>query len=245
MTSNIYDDENFFKGYSQLDRSVKGLDGAPEWETMRSMLPDLNGADLLDLGCGFGWFCRFARQSGAASVHGIDVSEKMLSRAKADTKDAGIAYFKTDLESVELRPNRYDAAYSSLVFHYIADLRGLLAKIYASLKPEGRLVCSVEHPIYTASAAPQWIRHPAGFRTWPVDGYQREEARTTNWLAEGFTKQHRTFGTYINLLVGTGFTIERVVDWAPSAGQLAEHPEWEEELDRPMFLLMSARRLSD
>ena len=31
MTQNIYDDEEFFAGYSRLDRSVAGLDGAAEW----------------------------------------------------------------------------------------------------------------------------------------------------------------------------------------------------------------------
>jgi len=31
MTQNIYDNEEFFAGYSRLRRSVEGLDGAPEW----------------------------------------------------------------------------------------------------------------------------------------------------------------------------------------------------------------------
>ncbi|UUZ91779.1 hypothetical protein LJK87_40755 [Paenibacillus sp. P25] len=33
MTQNIYDNDEFFQGYSQLNRSVHGLDGAPEWPT--------------------------------------------------------------------------------------------------------------------------------------------------------------------------------------------------------------------
>ena len=56
MTQNIYDNAGFFAGYSQLRRSVDGLDGAPEWPTIRSMLPDLGGKRVVDLGCGFGWF---------------------------------------------------------------------------------------------------------------------------------------------------------------------------------------------
>ncbi|MGH7038053.1 MAG: class I SAM-dependent methyltransferase, partial [Stellaceae bacterium] len=85
MTQNIYDDEGFFAGYSRLPRSVHGLDGAPEWPTLRALIPDLRDRAVLDLGCGFGWFCRWARQAGAASVLGIDVSEKMLARAKTET----------------------------------------------------------------------------------------------------------------------------------------------------------------
>ena len=80
MTQNIYDNDDFFAGYSKLGRSVEGLDGAAEWPALRALLPDRAGARVLDLGCGFGWFCRWARGAGAAEVCGLDVSEKMLER---------------------------------------------------------------------------------------------------------------------------------------------------------------------
>src|SRR5262245_23890403 len=92
MTQNIYDDEKFFRGYSRLPRSVEGLDAAPEWPTLSGLVPDMRGQRVLDLGCGFGWFCRWARQEGAAQVLGVDVSKKMLSRAVAATSDTAIAY---------------------------------------------------------------------------------------------------------------------------------------------------------
>ena len=72
MTQNIYDDPEFFAGYSRLPRSLDGLDGAPEWPALRAMLPPLRGRRVLDLGCGFGWFCRWARQQGAAQVMGLE-----------------------------------------------------------------------------------------------------------------------------------------------------------------------------
>ncbi|MEJ8546260.1 class I SAM-dependent methyltransferase [Brevibacillus borstelensis] len=240
MTQNIYDNEEFFKGYSQLSRSVLGLDGAPEWPALRALLPDLYGARVLDLGCGFGWFCRWASQNGAASVVGIDVSENMLARGKRETRDSKIAYLRADMENLELQEGSYDLVYSSLAFHYVENLPGLMKEVYKSLKPGGSLVCSVEHPIYTASSGPGWIEHPDGHRAWPVDNYHHEGARKTNWLVEGVVKQHRTIGTYLNLLIGLGFSITRVVEWGPSKEQLDAHPEWEEELHRPMFLLISA-----
>jgi hypothetical protein len=43
MTQNIYDNESFFAVYSRLPRSVEGLDGAPEWPTLRAMLPEVSG----------------------------------------------------------------------------------------------------------------------------------------------------------------------------------------------------------
>src|SRR5262245_34716907 len=85
MTQNIYDDEEFFVGYSRLRRSVEGLDGAAEWPALRALLPDLRGRNVLDLGCGFGWFCRWACQQGATRVLGFDVSERMLAQAKETT----------------------------------------------------------------------------------------------------------------------------------------------------------------
>ena len=42
MTQNIYDNPEFFTGYSQLGRSTEGLAGAAEWPALRRLLPDLN-----------------------------------------------------------------------------------------------------------------------------------------------------------------------------------------------------------
>jgi len=78
VAQNIYDRPDFFEGYSQLDRSTEGLSGAPEWPALRAMLPDVRDLRVLDLGCGFGWFCRWAREHGAAEVLGLDLSERML-----------------------------------------------------------------------------------------------------------------------------------------------------------------------
>src|SRR5580704_15579412 len=149
MAQNIYDNDGFFSGYAQLPRSQKGLDGAPEWPSLRAMLPGLHGRKVLDLGCGYGWFCRWAREQGAAEVAGLDVSEKMLARAREDTPDAAVAYALADLDVAELPAASFDLIYSSLAFHYIADLERLLRQIHGALTSGGSLVFSAEHPIYT------------------------------------------------------------------------------------------------
>ena len=84
MTQNIYDNEEFFAGYSRLRRSVEGLDGAPEWPALRALLPDLRGLNVLDLGCGFGWFCRWAHQQGAVNVFGYRCLRKNVGAGKGD-----------------------------------------------------------------------------------------------------------------------------------------------------------------
>jgi SAM-dependent methyltransferase len=242
MTQNIYDNDTFFDGYSRLRRSVEGLDGAPEWPALRALLPDLDGRAVLDLGCGFGWFCRWARAAGAARVLGIDISEKMLARARAETSDAAITYTRADMEALALSPASFDLAYSSLALHYVEDLERLMTVVHRALVPGGRLVFSVEHPIFTAPARPGWSTNEAGRKTWPVDRYLEEGPRTTDWLAKGVVKQHRTLASYLNLLVGRGFAIGHVEEWGPTEVQIAATPEWAIERERPPFLLVAAQR---
>jgi len=242
MTQNIYDDPTFFAGYSQLPRSVDGLASAPEWSSLQALLPDLRQARIVDLGCGFGWFCRWARQQGAAQVLGVDVSDNMLARAQASTSDAGISYLKADLEKLDLPPASSDLVYSSLAFHYLENLEGLFATIYRALMPAGRLVFSVEHPLLTAPSQPGWQTQTDGRKIWPVDSYLIEGPRRTNWLAEGVIKQHRTTSTYFNLLLRQGFALRHLEEWGPSDAQIAANPSLEEERQRPTFMLVAASR---
>ena len=83
----------------------------------------------------------------------------------------------------------------------------------------------------------------AGRRVWPVDGYSVEGPRTTDWLAKGVVKQHRTIGTYVNALLDAGFRLTRIVEWAPTDAQIVARPELLEERSRPMFLLFAAVRI--
>ncbi|TMJ30521.1 MAG: class I SAM-dependent methyltransferase, partial [Alphaproteobacteria bacterium] len=205
MTQNIYDDAGFFAGYARLRRSVDGLDGAPEWQTVRAMLPEMAGRRVVDLGCGFGWFCRWAREAGAAEVLGLDVSANMLARARETTSDPAITYRQADLETLELPAGSFDLAYSSLTLHYLENLAGPFAMVRRALVPGGSFVFSAEHPLYTE----------------PGPDYLDEGPRTTDWLTEGVVKQHRTLATYLNLLIAAGFAIRRVEEWGPTREEIA------------------------
>jgi SAM-dependent methyltransferase len=242
MTQNIYDDPQFFAGYATLDRSVKGLDGAPEWPALQQMLPAIQGKQIIDLGCGYGWFCRWAQQQGAAQVLGLDVSEKMLARAREMTEGSEIDYQRADLETLTLPADSLDLAYSSLALHYLHNIDGLFATLYQALKPGGKLVFSAEHPIYTAAVKQGWFIEHDGQKIWPVANYQQEGERISNWFADGVKKQHRKLATWINALIGAGFVIEQLDEWGPSAEQVAANPALAEEKERPMLFLLSARR---
>lgn len=242
MTQNIYDDAGFFQNYSQLPRSLRGLDGAPEWPALRALLPPLAGASVLDLGCGFGWFCRFAAGEGAADIVGVDVSERMLARARAETNAAGVRYERADLETYEPATERFDLVYSSLAFHYLAALPAVFGRVQRALKPGGRFVFSVEHPIMTAPRHQNWSQDESGLPVWPVGAYLDEGKRVTDWLADGVVKQHRTLATYLNLLIGLGLSLRHVEEWGPTQEQIAAEPDWARERERPAFLLIAAER---
>ena len=243
MSQPLYDRDDFFTAYSQMARSLGGLDAAPEWPAVKARLPDLNGLRIVDLGCGFGWFARWARAAGAAHVLGIDVSEKMLTRARAETADTAIEYRIADLETLELPAGAFDFAYSSLAFHYVAGFERLLHAIFAALTPGAQLVFSQEHPIFTAPETPGWVTDAKGRRSWAVNGYGAEGPRTTDWLAPGVVKHHPTLGGILNALIHAGFAIRDVEDWRPSPEQIATSPALcADELDRPTFLIVRARR---
>jgi len=242
MTQNIYDSEHFFQNYSALPRSREGLSGAAEWPSMRALIPDLRGRRVVDLGCGFGWFARWAREQGAASVLGLDVSLNMLARARDTSSDDAIHYEQADLEQLSLPQAGFDFAYSSLALHYIENITRVFAILHRALTPGSRFVFSTEHPIYMAPRSPDWQRDAHGRESWPLDQYLEEGPRVTDWLAPGVVKQHRTLGTWLNTLVDCGFAIRHVEEWGPSRAQLAEHPDWARERERPMFLLIAAQR---
>ena len=240
MAQNVYDDPGFFAAYSTLPRSVHGLDGAPEWPVLRSMMPPPAGLRVVDLGCGFGWFCRWAAAQGAASVLGLDLSERMLERAARETAAPTVTYRRADLEALELPPAAFDLAYSSLTLHYLPDVDRVLSGVRAALAPGGVLVASVEHPLYTAPWSPGFVPGPSGRPVWPVEGYLDEGPRTTHWLAPGVLKQHRTVEGYVEALLRAGFVLTGLREWGPTPEQVAEHPEWAGDRVRPLFLLVSA-----
>lgn len=239
MAQNIYDDQAFFEGYSQFPRSRMGLAGAPEWPSLRGMLPGLKGARVLDLGCGFGAFCRWAVEQGAAEVVGVDLSSKMLASAQERGPGLPIVYEQADLESYQPQ-GQFDLIYSSLAVHYLADFDALCARIKAALVPGGAFVFSMEHPIFAARGNPEWLSDGEGYRVFALSDYAREGERVTDWVVDGIVKYHRKISTIVNALVRTGFVVDAMDEWSPTAADLEANPGLADEIVRPMLLLMAA-----
>ncbi|KAA0955754.1 class I SAM-dependent methyltransferase [Sporosarcina sp. ANT_H38] len=244
MKQNKYDELDFFSAYKHMARSIKGLEGAGEWHIFKSLLPDLRHKTVLDLGCGFGWHCRFAREQQASSVVGVDISEKMLQQASELTDDPKITYLQLPIEDIEFSASQFDVVISSLAFHYIESFEGICKKVYDYLKPDGTFIFSVEHPIFTSRHEQDWYLDDQGNRLhWPVDNYQAEGVRQTSFLAENVIKYHRTISTYMNDLINAGFVLEVIKESIPSEEMLKNDAAMEDENRRPMFLMISAKKI--
>ncbi|WP_336774956.1 class I SAM-dependent methyltransferase [Paenibacillus sp. MMO-58] len=243
MKQNKYDDPDFFDKYSQMARSIGGLEAAGEWHVLRTMIPDLRDKRVLDLGCGYGWHCRYVREQGARSVLGIDISEKMIARAKSFNEDAAITYRQAAIEDISFEPGEFDVVISSLALHYVEDFAGACSKIYDSLVPGGSFVMSMEHPVFTAVAAQDWHYGPSGERLhWPVDNYQDEGSRIARFLDSDVIKYHRTLSAIMNALIQAGFRVTEVAEPGPSQEALNQYAEMKDETRRPMFLLLAAHK---
>ncbi len=226
-----------------MSRSIKGLEGAGEWHVVKSLLPDLRNKSVLDLGCGFGWYCRFAREQQASSVVGVDLSEKMLEDARKQTHDPAISYLHMPIEDIEFPNDQFDVVFSSLAFHYIQSFEGICKKVHECLKPGGMFIFSVEHPIFTSRQEQDWYIDDQGNRLhWPVDHYQKEGLRQTPFLSEHVIKYHRTISTYVNDVIGAGFELKAVKEPTPPGEMLTGEPLLNDENRRPMFFIISAEK---
>lgn len=242
MKENKYDDEVFFKKYSEMSRSKYGLKGAGEWYQFKKLLPDFKGKRVLDLGCGYGWHCAYTAENGANSVLGVDLSEKMLQAAAQKNHAPVITYMYSAMEELSFEKGSFDCVISSLAFHYVKDIESLFRNIFCWLADGGDFVFSCEHPVFTAEGSQEWYCDEKGnILHFPVDNYYYEGKRSAVFLGERVVKYHRTLTTYLNTLLDCGFEIKSVVEPAPPQDMM-DIPGMADEMRRPMMLLVSVHK---
>ena len=102
---------------------------------------------------------------------------------------------------------------------------------------------------HVAEVAALWNVEPSTIPHWgppthtmQIFRYAEEGAREETWFVAGVRKVHRTLATLINGLVDAGLVLERLVEPSPSEHWLREHPNWDDERRRPIFLLARARK---
>jgi ubiquinone/menaquinone biosynthesis C-methylase UbiE len=143
------DFDEFAEAYS-ADNEVNLLNGYYERPAMLSLAGEVAGRRILDVGCGSGPLLASLRDRGAI-VAGFDRSAAMIELARrrlGEDVDLAVADLAKPLPYADAA---FDDVMASLVLHYLEDWTEPLAELRRVLKPGGRLVVSVHHPIvYTA-----------------------------------------------------------------------------------------------
>ena len=239
--SNEYDNEVFFTQYAAMSRSREGLSAAGEWHQLKPMFPALRGKSVLDLGCGYGWHCKFSAEQGASRILGIDLSGKMIEEARKRNGGPGITYRVCGIGEYEYPADAWDCVVSNLALHYIEDLEEVFRKVFQTLKQDGVFLFNIEHPVFTSGVGQDWVYGDDGQpRHWPVDGYFTPGKRETHFLGCSVLKYHHTLTQILMGALCSGFALEAVEEAMPPE-EMMGLPGMEDELRRPMMLLVKAR----
>ena len=240
MMYNEYDNDAFFKQYAKMPRSMEGLAAAGEWHQLRPLFPALKGKNVLDLGCGYGWHCKFSVELGAAHVLGIDISRNMLEEAAKRNMMPEIEYRICAISDYTYPENTWDFVISNLALHYIENIEQIFQKVYRTLKPGGVFLFNIEHPVFTAGVGQDWVCTDDGKRLyWPVDNYFMPGERRTHFLGCDVVKQHHTLTQILMGLLKHGFVLEAIEEARPPE-EMMDIAGMADELRRPMMLLVKA-----
>lgn len=206
-----------------------------EKPAMASATPDLIGRRVLALGCGSGEEVEMLFDKGAATVHGIDLSQGLLDIARRTYPKA--TFEQRSIDNLgEFADGAFDFIYSSMVLHYLPNWRDLLAQCARVLKPGGQMLFSVGHPVKWGS---QILRNPSGDSF--MLGYQRPadapQVAVGDYLGTRLLKDrwfdslevefyHRPFEAMFADILNSPLKLARFMEPAPSAQSRELDPEY-------------------
>jgi ubiquinone/menaquinone biosynthesis C-methylase UbiE len=169
------------------------------------LLGDVDGATVVELGCGGAQFGVALARRGA-DVTGVDISTAQLEHARDLAAEHGVDVefveaSVTDMPSVP--DGEYDLAVSAWAFQWVGDLDACFAEAHRVLRDGGRFVFSVDHPFYK-TMDPETER--------PERSYFSEEPRRK--YVERFDAEmviySRPVSETLNAVVDAGFAVEEV-----------------------------------
>ena len=147
---------------------------------------DLQGKNILDVGCGTGVMSLLALQKGAAKAVCSDISNYMLERArdKADQQGYGvdrIDFRQLDAESLPFEDASFDAAMTGMTLGLLPDQDKAIREMVRVLRPGGFLSAGAHGPEHYWEACDASFksinkRYVLGYRLefWPL---KEEEVR--------------------------------------------------------------------
>jgi SAM-dependent methyltransferase len=189
-----------------------------------SVLPELKTLNVLDAGCGTGWFTEYFVKQGA-TVTGLDVSPEMVERTKTRVSAANIIQANL-AEPLSLADHTFDLVFSSLTLQYLESWALTFNEFKRILKPQGIFIFSVHHP----------------FEEFKLSGenyFQTEERKRKG----GQVSFRRPLSSMSETLHQTGFVIERVLEPLPEATYADTDPEgYAGLLKFPGLLIVRAKK---
>lgn len=189
-------------------------------EADAGLLGDVAGARVLEVGCGAAAGARWLAQAGATAV-GLDLSEQMLRHARDGNIRTGIhpPLVQADARALPFAAGSFDLACTAFgAVPFVADSATLMREVARVLRPGGRWVFAVNHPMRWVfpddpGEAGLTVAHSYFDRSPYVE--TDEDGRV------GYLEQHRTLGDRVRELVAAGFTLTDLIE-----------PEWPAGLDR-------------
>ena len=169
---------------------------------------DVAGRRILDVGCGSGVLFAALRDRGAV-VTGFDSSVGMLELARrrlGDDADLLVADLSRPLPFPD---GAFDDVVASLVLHYLEDWAAPLAELRRVLKPGGRLIASVNHPIQG---------HPLfrpGADYWTTHQWS-DEITTASGQSYVLANWHRPLPAMIDAFISADFRISAISEPLPA-----------------------------
>ncbi len=207
------------------------------------------GARLLDIACGQGYFAREFAQAGARVV-GADIAQKLITEAKKLSPKT-IQYYVAPADNLNFaKSGSFDAATIVLAVQNIKNIDGAFAEAKRVLKPGGRLVLVLMHPAFRIPGRTHWGFDDATNTQYRrVDGYL--SAHSSELLVHpGKAKSpttisyHRSLQDFSKALFKSGFAITRLEEWISHKESQKGPRQKAENVARkeiPLFLMLEAR----
>lgn len=137
--------DSFAEAYSALNE-VSLLNAYYERPATLALAGDVAGRRILDAGCGSGPLFAALRERGA-TVTGFDSSAGMLALARRRLGDDADLHLADLGYPLPFPDGAFDDVIASLMLHYLEDWTAPLAELRRVLRPGGRLIASVDHPL--------------------------------------------------------------------------------------------------
>jgi ubiquinone/menaquinone biosynthesis C-methylase UbiE len=120
------------------DRRYERNDYAGVWRVLREFVGDDRTRDVLDVGCGTGYWLARLGESGRSKLAGLDPSLHMLARAQTRTGDCDLRHGHG--EHLPWPDASFDRVYCVNALHHFDDQRGFIAEARRVLRSGGGLL---------------------------------------------------------------------------------------------------------